>query len=70
MFSGDTLFYRGIGRTDLKGGKYEMCFKERVMCSYEKMRETLARLDKMDPSITVLCGHYENTTIGYESRFH
>lgn len=38
--------------------------------SHEKQITSLARLFKLDPSIVVLCGHYENTTIGYESRFH
>ncbi len=42
LFSGDTLFYQGYGRTDLPGG------------DAEKMRETLQRLSEEIPSGTVV----------------
>lgn len=46
LFSGDTLFYRGYGRTDLPGG------------SEEKMEKTLQRLsDEIPPGTVVYPGH-------------
>ena len=69
LFSGDTLFYRGVGRTDLKGGEYIIWWIS-ITDSASKMRLSLQRLFKLDYSTVVLCGHYECTTIGYESRFH
>ncbi|KAK8800227.1 hypothetical protein WA171_004862 [Blastocystis sp. BT1] len=56
LFSGDTLFYRGYGRTDLKGG------------NSQKMKESLKTLFRLDPSIFVFCGHDRTTSIGYESQ--
>jgi glyoxylase-like metal-dependent hydrolase (beta-lactamase superfamily II) len=45
LFSGDTLFARGTGRTDLGGG------------SEREMKESLKKLSKLDGSITVWPGH-------------
>lgn len=53
LFSGDTLFCGSYGRTDLGG-------------SVEDMRDSLARLLKLDPSTVVLSGHDRTTTIGEE----
>jgi hydroxyacylglutathione hydrolase len=52
VFSGDTLFYRGIGRTDLPGGNYEQ-----IIAS---IREKLYTLED---DLTVFPGHGEPTTI-------
>lgn len=41
LFSGDTLFYRGIGRTDLPGGSQELLFqgiRNRIYTLDEKLR--------------------------------
>jgi len=54
LFTGDTLFYRGYGRTDLPGG------------SQKQMSESLARLFAMDGGIRVFPGHGETTSIGQE----
>ena len=54
LFSGDTLFASGWGRTDLPGGDAEM------------MIDSLSRLATMDPGLTVLPGHGPETTIGRE----
>ena len=55
LFSGDTLFEDGWGRTDLPGG------------NERQMKESLRRLFKMDRGIKVYPGHGELTTIGREA---
>jgi len=55
LFSGDTLFRSGYGRTDLPGGS-----EERIFAS-------LKRLFAMDGGIQVCPGHGPATTIGRES---
>ncbi len=55
LFSGDTLFMRGIGRTDLWGG------------SFEQIMDSLHRKVMALPDETVVVpGHGPATTIGYE----
>lgn len=54
LFSGDTLFRAGWGRTDLPGG------------SAEAMAESLARLAGLPDHVRVLPGHGPSTTIGAE----
>jgi glyoxylase-like metal-dependent hydrolase (beta-lactamase superfamily II) len=56
LFSGDTLFCGGVGRTDLWGG------------SWEQLRRSIeTRLLTLDPETAVLPGHGEPTTIGSEA---
>jgi len=54
LFTGDTLFKRGYGRTDLPGGSDRQIF------------ESLNRLFVMDGNIGVYPGHGESTTIAEE----
>ena len=54
LFSGDTLFCDGYGRTDLPGGNTAQLFA------------SLNRLFALDGSIKVYPGHDETTTIGEE----
>ena len=57
VFTGDTLFYRGIGRCDLPGGNYSQIEKS--------IREVLYKL----PDDTMaFCGHGSMTWIGDEKR--
>ncbi len=56
LFSGDTLFRRSIGRTDLWGGDTETILSS--------IRERLYRLPG---GLRVICGHGPDTTIGEES---
>ncbi len=55
LFSGDTLFRGSIGRTDLPGGSYE-----------QEMASIVDRLLSLPDETTVLPGHMEETTIGFE----
>jgi glyoxylase-like metal-dependent hydrolase (beta-lactamase superfamily II) len=57
LFTGDTLFKRGYGRTDLPGGNEKKIF------------ESLRRLFDMDGNITVYPGHGDITTIGQEAKY-
>lgn len=57
LFSGDTLFYRSIGRTDFPGGDFEVISKN--------IREKLYTLPE---NTVVYAGHGEETTIGEEKR--
>ena len=54
LFSGDTLFKDGIGRTDLPTG------------SIKEMRKSLEKLSKLDPNLVVYLGHGDPTTIKSE----
>jgi len=58
MFAGDTLFQRGIGRTDLPGG------------DEAAMRKSLARLMGLDEGILVCPGHGPRTFIGDERKYN
>jgi len=55
VFSGDTLFYRSIGRTDLPGGNYQQ-----IVASIR------TKLYTLDDDLAVFPGHGEPTTIEEE----
>ncbi|MFX1512213.1 MAG: MBL fold metallo-hydrolase [Promethearchaeota archaeon] len=59
IFTGDTLFAQGIGRTDLGGGDYETLLKS--------IRTKLYTLPK---DLKVLPGHGPSTTIGNEMLYN
>ncbi len=54
LLSGDTLFHRSYGRTDLPGG------------NERKIIESLKRLFALPPETLVYAGHAEDTSIAYE----
>jgi glyoxylase-like metal-dependent hydrolase (beta-lactamase superfamily II) len=55
LFSGDTIFYETIGRTDLGG-------------SMAEMRQSISRLSLLPDEVKVYPGHGPSTTIGHEKR--
>ena len=57
VFTGDTLFRDGIGRTDLWGGSYDLLMESISM-----------KLMKLDDTTRVYPGHGPATTIGREKR--
>ena len=56
VFTGDTLFAGGIGRTDFPGG------------SMNEMRRSLEKLTSLSDSLLVYPGHGETSMIGEEKR--
>jgi hydroxyacylglutathione hydrolase len=52
VFSGDTLFYRSIGRTDLEGGNFQ-----------QLIRSIREKLYTLDDDLVVFPGHGQPTTI-------
>ena len=56
LFSGDTLFAGGVGRTDFPGG------------DYSALRESLQRLAALEGDLRVFPGHGPATTLGRERR--
>lgn len=59
LFTGDTLFLRSIGRTDLPGGSYP-----------EILESIRNRLLTFDDDTLVIPGHGESTTIGAERHYN
>jgi hydroxyacylglutathione hydrolase len=57
LFAGDTLFRRGVGRTDLPGGN-----------GRELATSIRQRLYVRDPDTLVIPGHGPTTTLGDEAR--
>lgn len=55
LFSGDTLFQSGVGRTDLPGG------------NYGQLMHSLGLLARLDSRTKVLPGHGGSTSIGQEA---
>lgn len=58
LFSGDTLFYGSVGRTDLPGG------------NFDTLIASLHELMKLPAETTVYPGHGEPTTIAHEQRYN
>ncbi len=59
LIAGDLLFKGSVGRWDLPGG------------NPEELKRSLNRVFSELPDDTiVVCGHYEETTIGYEKQFN
>ncbi len=58
LFSGDTLFCRSCGRTDLPGG------------SGKTLHESLQKLAGLEDDLTVYPGHGESTTLAAEKRYN
>ncbi len=56
LFSGDTLFYGGVGRTDFPGA------------SHAELLKSLKKLSQLKEDIRVYPGHGPDTTIGREAR--
>jgi hydroxyacylglutathione hydrolase len=57
LFSGDLLFRGSIGRSDFPGG------------SFPELMDSLARTVLPLPDETLVhCGHYDDTTVGFERR--
>lgn len=55
VFTGDTLFYNSVGRTDLPGG------------SFHQLKQSIEeKLFTLNPNTTVYPGHGSNSTIEYE----
>ncbi len=54
IFTGDTLFKEGIGRTDLKNS------------NFESIKRSIADLMRLNDNIKVYPGHGKSTTIGEE----
>lgn len=59
VVSGDTLFHRGIGRSDLPGGSWD-----------DLVASLQTRVYALEPSLVVYPGHGESTTIGEEMRLN
>ncbi len=59
LFSGDTLFYGSVGRTDFPGGS-----------SAEIVRSLHRLVDTLPEETEVFPGHDASTTIGYEKRYN
>ncbi|MDD3225777.1 MAG: MBL fold metallo-hydrolase [Clostridium sp.] len=57
VFTGDTLFYRSIGRTDLEGGDYD-----------EIIKSINTKLMILDDDVDVYTGHGPKTNIGFERK--
>ena len=58
LFSGDTLFARSCGRTDLPGG------------NWNTIQESLHRLASLEQNFTVYPGHGESTTLAAEKQYN
>lgn len=59
LFSGDTLFYTSVGRTDFEGG------------SFQQLQDSIVnKLFKLDDDVDVYPGHDSKTTIGYEKKYN
>ena len=58
LFSGDTLFYESVGRTDFETG------------DVTALKQSVAKLLKLPDDVKVYPGHGEFTTIGHEKMYN
>ena len=58
LFTGDTLFKEGVGRTDLIGGSNRL------------LKDSLHFIKSLDPKLIVHPGHDEESTLGHEFMYN
>ncbi len=58
MFTGDTLFFESVGRTDLETG------------NSAELVASVKKLYSLEGDYKVYCGHGEDTALGYERKFN
>lgn len=58
MFSGDTVFYQSVGRTDFPGS------------SSKDMMESIKFISELEGDYKILPGHERSTTLSYERAFN
>lgn len=58
-FTGDVLFFEGIGRTDLWGGNFDVLENSIIQKIYKLPEETI-----------IYPGHGQTSTIGHERKFN
>ncbi len=58
MFTGDTLFFGSVGRTDFPTG------------DYRQLVRSVKKLYALQGDYTVYCGHGEETTLSHERKFN
>ena len=58
MFSGDTLFYLSMGRTDMPGGSTKQLF------------QSLRRIGQMQGEYAIYPGHDDFTTLSFEKQYN
>lgn len=57
LFTGDTLFYGSIGRSDLYGGNHKTL-----------IQSIIKEIMPLEDEVTVYCGHGSTTSVGFERR--
>lgn len=65
VFTGDTLFHRGIGRTDLEGGNYEQIISS-IREKLYILEDDLVVFPGHGPATTILEEKYENPFVSVE----
>ena len=58
LFSGDTIFFESVGRTDVYGG------------SFSQLKQSLEILNSLPFDMEIYPGHGEPTTVGHELRYN
>lgn len=58
LFSGDTLFFESVGRTDLYSG------------SFSQLKQSLNVINELPAEMEVYPGHDQKTTIGHELQYN
>jgi hydroxyacylglutathione hydrolase len=61
MFVGDTIFHRGIGRTDFGGNFHDLMIS---------IRKNIMQNPKVDDTFILYPGHMEITTVGQERKYN
>ena len=62
MFTGDLIFRRSIGRSDLRGGNSALLFSS--------IRDKIMRNPEVTDNVLLFPGHMESTSVGEERKFN
>ena len=58
VFTGDTVFAGSVGRTDMKGGSFEL------------LKESVEKISRLPSDTRIYPGHGPDSTVGYEVKYN